>query len=80
MMFSKLWGINNLKNRVCQNYTLTIKAVANTPVKTFNERRIRSAAVYALKKVKDVPALKAVSQNLIHSNLSITDGVYGIFS
>jgi hypothetical protein len=29
---------------------------------------------------KDVSALKAVSQNLMHENLSITDGVYGIFS
>ena len=37
-------------------------------------------AVYALKLAKDVPALKAVSQNLMHSNLSITDGVYGILS
>jgi hypothetical protein len=27
-----------------------------------------------------VAALKAVSQNLIHENLSITDGVYGILS
>ncbi len=35
-------------------------------------------AVYALKKAKDVPALKAVSQNLMHSNLSVTDAVYGI--
>jgi hypothetical protein len=25
-------------------------------------------------------ALKAVSQNLMHSNLSVTDGVYGILS
>jgi integrase len=37
-------------------------------------------AVYALKNAKDVPALKAVSQNLMHANLSITDGVYGILS
>lgn len=37
-------------------------------------------AVYALKNAKDIPALKAVSQNLMHSNLSITDGVYGILS
>jgi hypothetical protein len=29
---------------------------------------------------KDIAALRAVSQNLIHSNLRITDGVYGIFS
>jgi hypothetical protein len=29
---------------------------------------------------KDVSALKAVSQNLMHTNLSITDGVYGILA
>jgi integrase len=37
-------------------------------------------AVFALMRAKDVPALKAVSQNLMHSNLSITDGVYGVLS
>ena len=37
-------------------------------------------AVYALKNAKTVPDLKAVSQNLMHTNLSITDGVYGILS
>jgi hypothetical protein len=36
--------------------------------------------VYALKNAKDVSALKAVSQNLMHENLTITDGVYGILS
>lgn len=35
-------------------------------------------AVLALKNAKDIQALKAVSQTLMHSNLSITDGVYGI--
>ena len=29
---------------------------------------------------KDIAALKAISQNLMHSNLSITDGVYAILS
>ncbi len=37
-------------------------------------------AVYASKNAKDVPALKAVSQNLMHKNLSVTDGVYGVLS
>lgn len=37
-------------------------------------------AVYALKMAKDIQALKAISQNLMHSNISITDGVYGILS
>jgi site-specific recombinase XerC len=35
-------------------------------------------AVYSLKHAKDISALKAVSQNLMHANLSVTDGVYGI--
>ncbi len=73
-------GNKNIKNRVCQIYTFTKKAVANTQVKTTKERRIRAAAVYALKKVKDIPALKVVSQNLMDSILSITDGVYRILS
>ena len=37
-------------------------------------------AVYALKNSKDVSALKAVSQNLMHENLTITDGTYGVLS
>ena len=36
--------------------------------------------VYAIKKAKTVAELKAISQNLMHSNLSITDGIYGILS
>jgi len=35
-------------------------------------------AVYSLKMCKDVADLKAVSQNLGHSSLAVTDGVYGI--
>ena len=34
-------------------------------------------AVYSIKQGKDLPTLKAISQNLMHSNISITDGVYG---
>ncbi len=37
-------------------------------------------AVHALKMAKDISALKAVSQNLMHENLSIADGVYGALS
>ncbi len=36
--------------------------------------------MYALKMTKDVSALKAVSQNLMHENLSTTDGVYWVLS
>jgi site-specific recombinase XerC len=37
-------------------------------------------AVYSIKHAKPVPELKAISQNLMHSNLSITDGIYGILT
>lgn len=34
-------------------------------------------AVYALKLAKTIPQVKAISQNLMHSNMGITDGIYG---
>jgi hypothetical protein len=37
-------------------------------------------AVNAIKSARDVSDLKAISQNLMHANLSITDGVYGVLS
>lgn len=37
-------------------------------------------AVFTLKLAKDVGELKAISQNLMHANISITDGIYGILS
>ena len=37
-------------------------------------------AVYALKLAKNIAELKAVSQNLMHANISTTDGVYGMLS
>lgn len=37
-------------------------------------------AVYSLKKCKDVSQLKAVSQNMMHGNLSITDGLYSVLT
>lgn len=33
--------------------------------------------VYGVKKSKDIKELKAISQNLMHANLGITDGIYG---
>lgn len=35
--------------------------------------------VYGLKLVKDMAGLKAISQNVMHSSIGITDGVYGSF-
>ena len=37
-------------------------------------------AVYALKQAQDVADFKAVSMNLMHANMSITDGIYSILS
>jgi integrase len=34
-------------------------------------------AVYGIKHARDMKELKAVSQNLMHSSISITDGIYG---
>ena len=34
-------------------------------------------AIYGVKNADDIEQLKAVSQNLMHANLSITDGIYG---
>jgi hypothetical protein len=36
--------------------------------------------VYALKHAKNIGQLKAISQNLMHKNISIIDGIYGILS
>lgn len=37
-------------------------------------------AVYAIKNARTVAALKAVSQNLMHSSLKVTDSIYAILS
>lgn len=34
-------------------------------------------AVYAIKRASNLEELKAISQNLMHSNMGITDGIYG---
>lgn len=34
-------------------------------------------AVFALKHADNIGQLKAISQNLMHANISITDGIYG---
>jgi len=34
-------------------------------------------AVYMMRRVKDMKQLKSLSQNLMHSSVAITDGIYG---
>ena len=36
--------------------------------------------VYSLKQAHDIADLKAISQNVMHASLAITDGVYGVLS
>jgi len=36
--------------------------------------------VYALKLAQDMADFKAISMNLMHANMSITDGIYAILS
>ena len=36
--------------------------------------------VYSTQQAKDISDLKAISMNLMHENLQVPDGVYGIFS
>lgn len=50
-------------------------------VRYFSPHKLRHGhVVYALKRVRDMAGLKAVSQNVMHSNVSITDGIYGQFT
>ena len=37
-------------------------------------------AVYALKHARTIAELKAISQNLMHADIKITDGVYGVLT
>lgn len=37
-------------------------------------------AVYGLKRARTIAEFKAVSQNLMHANLGITDGIYGVLT
>lgn len=62
--------------------TRGIKAVcAKVGLRYFSPHKLRHGhVVYALKLVRDMAGLKAVSQNVMHSNVSITDGIYGQFT
>lgn len=47
-------------------------------IKYLSPHKLRHGhVVYALKRVRDMAGLKAVSQNVMHSNVGITDGIYG---
>lgn len=50
--------------------------IAGIPYKSPHKIR-HGFGVYGVKKAKDMGQLKAVSQNMMHSNIGITDGIYG---
>ncbi len=54
--------------RVCE--------IAGVPYKSPHKLR-HGHAVYGVKHARSIAELKAVSQNLMHSSIEITDGVYG---
>ncbi len=64
--------------RVRKDFRRWLEAV-NLPYRSPHQFR-HGHAVYALKQAQDIADLKAVSMNLMHANLSITDGVYGVMS
>jgi integrase len=49
---------------------------ANVPYKSPHKLR-HAHAIFGIKHARDMRELKAVSQNLMHSSISITDGIYG---
>ncbi len=55
----------------------TLSRIAGVPYLSPHKYR-HGHAVYGLKNAKDMAAYKAVSQNLMHSNISITDEIYAV--
>lgn len=50
--------------------------LANVPYKSPHKIR-HGFGVYGVKNAKDIGQMKAISQNLMHANMGITDGIYG---
>lgn len=50
--------------------------LADLPYKSPHKIR-HGHGVYGVKKAKNIGELKAISQNLMHANIGITDGIYG---
>jgi integrase len=50
--------------------------LAGVPYKSPHKLR-HDHAIFGIKHARDIRELKAISQNLMHSSLTITDGIYG---
>lgn len=77
------WGDLQDKVRVSTNGRVEIRKAllslckkAGVPYLSSHKFR-HGHAVYALKKASSMAQMKAISQNLMHSNMGITDGIYG---
>ncbi len=71
-------GKKGHRNRV-SNFAQNLKVLCKLAGVTYlSPHKLRHGhAVYALKGVEDMAGLKAVSQNLMHESVTITDAVYG---
>jgi site-specific recombinase XerD len=64
------------RNNVIQRDLKVICQRAGLPYKSPHKLR-HGHAVYALKLARDMAGLKAISQNLMHTSVTITDSIYG---
>jgi integrase len=69
-------GRVNGRRMACINGMKRLCTLANIPYKSPHKLR-HGHAVFGIKHARDMRELKAVSQNLMHSSISITDGIYG---
>ena len=83
---SKTGGINPDAVTIGKNRDMRARAdlkkwLASVDLPYHSPHKFRHGfAVYALKESQDMADFKAVSMNLMHANMSITDGIYSILS
>lgn len=66
----------NGRRMACIKGMKRLCTLANVAYKSPHKLR-HGHAVYGIKHARDMRELKAISQNLMHSSISITDGIYG---
>ncbi len=72
-------GITNTHTGRVEAFKQGLKVLCKRAgVEYLSPHKIRHGhGVYGVKNAKDVSELKAISQNLMHANIGITDGIYG---
>jgi integrase len=66
----------NGRRMACVNGMKRVCVLAGVPYKSPHKLR-HGHAIFGIKHARDMRELKAISQNLMHSSISITDGIYG---